>query len=187
MRVGKSNGKILKAGAYLAHRRIGLFWTVAVIALAGPWALKGCKLPATVMEGCTVSSVYDGDTLRAECGGEKVKVRLYCIDAPEMGQKPWGRESRDHLRELVPRNSAISLKIYDTDKYGRRVAEVLKIDENQNALMVKDGHAAVYRTYCTRANREYYRGEEQARQGKLGIWEKSGLQQRPWEWRSNGS
>ena len=45
---------------------------------------------------CTVKSVYDGDTLTASCPEGEVKVRMFGIDTPEMGQKPWGtsRETR---------------------------------------------------------------------------------------------
>jgi len=183
MKERKSHRKNAGLRAHLAHRRIGLFWAVAVIALVGPWLLKGCTWPATVMEGCSVSSVHDGDTLRADCGGEQVKVRLYCIDAPELAQKPWGRESRDYLRELAPRETTIRLKVYDRDRYGRLVAEVFRGEESLNGAMLSAGHAAVYIKYCPRANRAYYRGEKEARQAKRGIWEKSGLQQRPREWR----
>ena len=97
---------------YLAHRRMVVFWSVAAIALTVPWTLKGCgvvSVGTVVMEHCKVSSVYDGDTLRAECDGEKLKVRLYCIDTPEMAQKPWGTESRDYLRSLLPQGSQIQL------------------------------------------------------------------------------
>ena len=103
MKGQKTHRKITTLQRRLAHRRMPLFWAVAAIALIGPWSTKGCSFPQPVIqEGCTVSSVHDGDTIRAECNAEKLKVRLYCIDAPEMGQKPWGRESRDTLRELLP-------------------------------------------------------------------------------------
>ena len=163
-----------------------MFWSVAAIALTGPWMLKGCDVVSAggvVMEDCTVSSVYDGDTLRAECGGEKLKVRLHCIDTPEMGQKPWGRESRDYLRSLLPRGSQIQLVVHTRDKYGRQVAEVIRGSKNLNRLMVQGGQAVVYPKYCPSSFTEYYRAEDQARQGGNGMWSKSGLQQMPWEWR----
>ena len=136
-----------------------------------------------VREHCTVSSVYDGDTLRAECDGEKLKVRLYCIDTPEMAQKPWGTESRNYLRSLLPQGSQIQLVIHDKDKYGRQVAEVLQDKTNQNLAMVRSGHAAVYRKYCSEKHSDYYLAEEVAQRNKTGIWDKPGLHQSPWEWR----
>ena len=186
MRKNKSHRNILGLQQYLAHRRMVMFWSVAAIALTGPWMLKGCDVVSAggvVMENCTVSSVYDGDTLRAECGGEKLKVRLHCIDTPEMGQKPWGRESRDYLRSLLPQGTQIQLVIHDKDKYGRQVAEVMQGKTNQNLAMVRSGNAAVYKKYCPEMNSDFYLAEEYAQRNKAGIWEKPGLHQSPWEWR----
>ena len=41
--------------------------------------------------------VHDGDTLHVLCGQHtrKLKIRLYCMDAPELAQAPWGGEARD--------------------------------------------------------------------------------------------
>jgi hypothetical protein len=46
--------------------------------------------PNAAGRACTVASIHDGDTLRAVCDGERLQVRLYCIDAPEMSQAPRG-------------------------------------------------------------------------------------------------
>ena len=186
IRVKKSHRKLLGLGHYLAHRRMVVFWNVAAIALIGPWILKGCDVisaGSVIRENCTVSSVYDGDTLRAECDGEKLKVRLYCIDTPEMAQRPWGTESRDYLRSLLPQGSQIQLVIRDKDRYGRQVAEVMQGKVNQNLAMVQSGHAAVYRKYCPESYSDYYLAEDVARNNKAVIWEKPGLHQSPWEWR----
>jgi endonuclease YncB( thermonuclease family) len=164
-----------------------MFWTVTAMALTGPWTLKGCSAPTRVRHDCRVLSVHDGDTLRADCQGEKFKVRLYCIDAPEMGQRPWGSESRDALRELLPQNSSVRLEIHDRDRYGRYVAEVFRDGDNRNRRMVRAGQAAVYIRYCASTEFGYYQDESMARQQKTGIWEEPGLQQRPWEWRQRAS
>lgn len=81
------------------HQRLSLFWLASIIGLVLPW-LPSCE--TTASRTCTVNSIYDGDTMRLTCGGERLKVRLYCIDAPEMGQKPWGKQSRDYLRSITP-------------------------------------------------------------------------------------
>lgn len=163
---------------------IPLFWIVAAIGTAAPWALLhwGPSISAAPgIEGqtCRVASIYDGDTLRAECDGEKVKVRLHCIDTPEMQQKPWGRESRDHLRAMTPKT--ITLVQHDRDRYGRIVGEVYAGDRSLNLAMVEGGQAAVYRRYCS--DRRFTAAEERARAAGLGIWAKPGDHQRPWEWR----
>lgn len=169
----------------VAHHRLALFWAVASLGLVGPWLLGDLEWSAwsggTAGERtCSVASVHDGDTLRAVCAGEKLKVRFYCIDAPEMAQRPWGTESRDHLRRLVGRE--VRLRIRDTDRYGRKVAEVLSPEgENLNRRMVRDGQAAVYRQYCP--DPAYVRLERDARTERLGIWSQPGLQQTPWRYR----
>ena len=110
------------------HHRLLVWWALAGLGIALPWLIGGSGLPwltprTADSAGCQVASIYDGDTLRATCSGIKLKIRLYCIDTPEMQQKPWGSESRDYLRRLTPR--VVSLKIHDTDRYGRKVAEVI--------------------------------------------------------------
>jgi endonuclease YncB( thermonuclease family) len=37
---------------------------------------------------CRVNSIHDGDTLRVTCNGQREQLRLYCIDAPELDQRP---------------------------------------------------------------------------------------------------
>ena len=62
---------------------------------AEPLAKDGLPMP------CTLVSVVDGDTLSLTCNGQPTRVRLHCIDAPEMGQGAWGRASRDHLAAAI--------------------------------------------------------------------------------------
>jgi endonuclease YncB( thermonuclease family) len=167
-----------------ARQRIIPFWAIAGLAVAVPWLIAGQGIdflgaaegPASA---CTVQSIYDGDTMRAVCDGEQIKIRLNCIDTPEMGQRPWGTESRDYLRRITPER--FSLVRLDKDRYGRIIGNVFDGDINLNLEMVAAGQAAVYVKYCTA--REFYDAERGARQQGLGIWEKEGLQQRPWEWR----
>lgn len=42
----------------------------------------------------------DGDTLRLDCGSPVLPIRLDGPDAPELGQDPWGVDSRALLAEL---------------------------------------------------------------------------------------
>lgn len=163
------------------HRRLSSFWLIALIGLTVPWACQVIQTETTTTRECTVSSVYDGDTMRVKCDGEQVKVRLLCIDAPEMGQKPWGRESRDYLRGLAPRGSRVQIKGRSKDKYGRLLGEVIYRGKNLNLAMVRAGQAAVYRRYCS--HDQYYQTELGAKDAAIGIWNKPGSHQRPWSWR----
>jgi endonuclease YncB( thermonuclease family) len=166
------------------HHRLLVWWALAGLGIAAPWLIAGGNfswLPSRVspVAECRVNSISDGDTLRATCDGEQVKIRLRCIDAPELGQRPWGQESRAYLRQITPRN--VSLRRVDTDRYGRIVGELFAGEASLNLAMVRAGQAAVYARYCS--ERAYYRARDDARAAGLGIWSKSGGQQRPWEWR----
>ncbi len=133
---------------------------------------------------CKVVRVYDGDTVTLECPDqtEKIRIRMYCIDTPEIKQEPWGKQSRDHLRSLIPLNTAVKYEKIDQDRYGRIVAELFTLDGNNlNQQQVASGMAAVYTTYCKKP--EYLPIQAQAQRSKLGIWSEEGLQQTPWDWR----
>lgn len=170
----------------LRHQRLAWFWLLSIGFLVTPWACQYAPLRDMLNRemACTVKSVHDGDTMRARCNGKSVKIRLYCIDAPELAQKPWGKESRDHLRSLAPRGSEFTLIRRDTDKYGRIVGEILSNQQNLNTLQILQGHAAVYRKFCAaHSNPDYFNAESSARSEYRGIWSKQGLQQTPWQFR----
>lgn len=132
--------------------------------------------------GCATSNPY-GDTMTVFCAGEKQKIRLYCIDAPEMDQEPWGRLSRDYLRAINP--PVVHIVERGKDRYGRIIAEVIVPDESEESLnrdQVFAGHAAVYRKYCS--DDSYVSAEITALGIPAGIWGVDGLQQRSWDWRN---
>ena len=56
---------------------------------------------------------YDGDT----CTTNKEKIRLACIDAPELKQ-PFGKASRDHLRGII-KDRPVKIDRINTDRFGR--------------------------------------------------------------------
>jgi endonuclease YncB( thermonuclease family) len=157
---------------------MGLFWILALTGLALPWLPSCQSLEPTA---CAVNSIYDGDTMRLTCDGRKVKVRLYCIDAPEMQQRPWGKESRDYLRAITPRQ--VKVIEHGKDRYGRIIGEVWtddgdEVQENLNLAMVWAGRAVVYPRYCSEG--EYYTAQKKAKGLKSGVWRREGDWQRPW-------
>lgn len=161
-----------------------MFWIAIIIGIATPFIIKYLPpLPDPSVSGqaCTLSSVHDGDTVRAVCEGEMTKIRLYCIDTPELAQRPWGQESRDHLRAILP--DTLRLVVHDTDRYGRKVGDLIspQSGESFNLRMVEDGLAAVYPKYCDEAR--FYRAEERAKAAGNGIWRRPGEHQRPWDFR----
>ncbi|MEY4430890.1 MAG: hypothetical protein RLZZ533_826 [Cyanobacteriota bacterium] len=134
----------------------------------------------------TVVAVRDGDTVRVRREGELVAVRLACIDAPELRQQPQGPAARWQLRELLPPGSAVQLRRFATDRYGRLVAELRTArGVNVNQRLVEQGAAFVYWAYIRGCDRQSYaRLETQARLKRLGVWAVPGGLERPWELRA---
>ena len=75
-----------------------------------------------------VTAVHDGDTVSIKVksfAGFPLKierVRLIGIDAPELGQDPWGRKAKKQLKKLVSESDWVVNVEFDVDqrdKYGR--------------------------------------------------------------------
>jgi len=137
-------------------------------------------------------SVYDGDTFRAIAvgNGEEIKIRIACIDAPELKQ-PGGKESRDYLRRMLPDNQKIILVIANKDNYGRSVAKVYVPKPNSrtpvliNGEMLRSGMAHFYKRYqsaCPTHAKMYETAEKVAISSRIGVWSQENLE-RPWNWR----
>lgn len=155
--------------------------TVTVFGLSQFLEEPTAPLPAKGAElSCRVGEVYDGDTLAMRCDNGKLKVRVWGIDAPEMGQSPWGGQSRDRLQDLLS-HDAIRVKVVDTDRYGRTVARLYDNEQDIGLALVRQGQAVVYSQYNNSA--DYRKAQEQARRQRLGVWSQQGAQQEPWEWR----
>lgn len=136
----------------------------------------------------TVVSVGDGDTIRVREGGRLLTIRLACIDAPEMGQRPSGTIAREALERLAPVGSEVVLQIQTTDRYGRSVAEVFRGEENVNLALVRQGAAFAYPEYLNQCHAlSYLSAESQAQYQRAGVWATPGGLTRPWEWRATPS
>jgi endonuclease YncB( thermonuclease family) len=143
-------------------------------ALAAGW------LAAPPPERCRLNKALDGDSLVLDCNGERIEVRLHCIDAPEYTQVPWGRRASARLRRLAAGD--LELRPLETDRFGRTVAEVTNGDGTLiNLDLVRTGHAAVYPRFCD--DRAYARAEDEARDAGRGIWAEPGEHQTPWRYR----
>jgi micrococcal nuclease len=169
---------------FLSLRRRNTPLALAVLATAaaalglGMWDFT----PQPAAGVCSVVRIYDGDTMTLQCSGEEkqTKVRMYCIDAPEMQQKPWGTTARDHLRQIT--GTQVRLVAVDRDRYGRVVGEVFtEQGVNLNLALVEAGQVAVYDAYCKKP--EYAQAQARAKVAKKGIWAKGGAHQAPWDWR----
>ena len=150
------------------------------------WAvwLLAAACTAACAEPCAVDHCHDGDTCTLICGQgtdtvRRVKVRLHCIDAPELFQAQWGRWSAEALRWYAPVGSVVDLERGASDRYGRIVGVLHVRGVRVNVEMVRQGFAAVYERYC--AEPVYYEARDEAKAAGRGIWAVPGPQQRPWE------
>jgi micrococcal nuclease len=140
--------------------------------------------PSTV----EVVRVIDGDSVRVSVNGRRDEVRLIGIDAPEMGQRPWGRRAKEHLEDLLfgsSENPSIEYDVERRDKYGRLLAYVRTGDGRfVNEEMLRDGFAVLFTVPPNvRYMKEFRAAQESARDRGLGIWGKRGLREPPYDYR----
>ena len=131
----------------------------------------------------TVTKVVDGDTIHVRSGYAIIKVRLACIDSPELKQ-PGGLEAKEALTTALG-NNRVQLDITSIDQYGRTVAEVYVNNTNVNKAMVFYGQAHFYEQYkdgCLNNVKEYQEASDYARKSKMGLWANDDVVA-PWDWR----
>ena len=131
----------------------------------------------------SVTRVHDGDTLRVRQGNTEERIRLACIDAPELAQ-PLGPESRDALQALIDQaGGRVGLNVVAQDRYGRQIAEVYAGGQLAQQVLLQTGMAYVYPQYVNRCAdpAALKEAESLARQQGLGVW--SGEHQKPWQFR----
>lgn len=159
-----------------------LFTALSLILLLSVEAFAG-----QIVEGI-VKAVYDGDTvLLATRDQNRLKVRLYGIDAPETakpdepGQRFGAVARRTLMYKVMGRQ--VSAEIVDTDQHQRAVAVIRYRDRDINREMVAEGMAWAYRQYLQGPYvSEYIGAEEGARARHKGLWRDANPKP-PWEFR----
>lgn len=171
--------------------RRALWACVALLALAG--CGDGGEIPPAPpsvpaeAQAATIDSVVDGDTIWviAESPGpltegERHKVRLLEIDAPELygaGGRPecGARESREFLRTRLYEGSTVHLVSDRTerDRYDRALRYIWDAKGRFiNRILVREGHA---RAVLFEPNDHFIntirQAESEARVSKAGLWE----------------
>lgn len=152
-------------------------------------------LIALLLCGDAAAAVLHGDVIRLDDGdslvvrgrdGERIRVRLAGIDAPERLQ-PWSRRSRQHLASLVLKRR-VTVDWIKQDKYGRHVGKVRVGSLDAGLAQIRAGLAWHYRAYeneQTEPDRRLYRqAEATARRLRIGLWQDRDAQP-PWEFRRN--
>jgi micrococcal nuclease len=167
-----------------------------------PQASPPAPSAAPVGETYRVKRIADGDTITVVGARNRdVKIRFACVDAPEvphtrreresydpvdLDQFRWGKQARDRLTGLIEQGGErVALTVVDSDRYGRKVAEVrLPNGTLTQEVLAREGLAIVYRRYlknCPSAA-VVEQAEAQAKQQRAGVWGDSQFV-RPSEWR----
>lgn len=129
-------------------RAIGL-WPLAGLSLFLAACVDG-RAPAPVAQGCMVTHVTDGDTLRLSCAGQPHRVRLLGIDTPEIfhprcaAELAMGEAARTRMTALVASGPVTSVRFQGRDRYGRDLARVSIGGQDVSALMLGSGLASPY-------------------------------------------
>lgn len=132
-----------------------------------PRSCKDNEQSPQLLEGICVG-VSDGDSLHLELpDSERVRVRLYGIDAPEKDQE-CALAARKKLGKLIY-DKEIRVEVLDVDKYGRYVGKVYAGARYVNRYMLKEGLAWHYKHYA--ADDELLaEAEARAKAAGRGIW-----------------
>ncbi|NES98981.1 MAG: thermonuclease family protein [Sphaerospermopsis sp. SIO1G2] len=164
-------------------------------------ALTGCEQLFDTTSN-VVERVSDGDTLIVrDKQDQKLSIRFACIDAPEIphtnkekksrkvrdkNQFSWGLKAKARLQELIQSGgNKVKLDIIDSDRYGRKVAEVrLKNGTFIQQVLLEEGLVKVYRSYLNKCPSKdiIQQAENQAKQQKIGVWNDNKFVN-PWEYR----
>jgi endonuclease YncB( thermonuclease family) len=152
-----------------------------------------CVAEALVLapEGATVTvypnKIVDGDSINAVYNGATFKLRLACIDAPEIWHKPYGQNSKSVLASLVRLNTPVKALIRQTsDRYGRSVVELISTigGGNININLVRRGQAFIEPRYVAQCGAApYLAAQSRAAASKIGVWSVPGGVTRPWDCR----
>lgn len=133
-----------------------------------------------------VVAVADGDTIRViDSNGQKHKLRLSYIDAPELNQAG-GQDSRQALNQWIYRQQVL-VEVFDVDRYRRKVARIRLNGEDINLKQIQTGHAWHYQSIAKKQQnpsdyRLYQQAQQQSQQARLGLWQnKKAIA--PWQFR----
>lgn len=105
----------------------------------------------------TIRSVHDGDSIHADVdvgfgltvGSQNsvpgVMLRLHGCNALELSE-PGGSEARDHLVELLPTGTEVTLRTVRPDKYGDRYDAVVELPDGRDlvTVLVEEGWVAAW-------------------------------------------
>ena len=173
--------------AFAAH--LGYAESSAWLQQGAQWlrqAETAAPAPSAAHFQARVTAVHDGDSVRAtDRHGQRHKIRLAYIDAPEL-QQAHGMAARDALRRLID-GQQVEVVVFDTDQYGREVAQIRLRGRDINLAQIEEGHAWHYVSIAKRRQDKadfaaYSHAEAGARSSRFGLWRVQSPQA-PWAYR----
>lgn len=173
--------------AFAAH--LGYAESSAWLQQGAQWlrqAETAAPAPSAAHFQARVTAVHDGDSVRAtDRHGQRHKIRLAYIDAPEL-QQAHGMAARDALRRLID-GQQVEVAVLDTDQYGREVAQIRLHGRDINLAQIEEGHAWHYVSIAKRRQDKadfaaYSHAEAGARSSRFGLWRVQSPQA-PWAYR----
>jgi micrococcal nuclease len=151
-------------------RRLRVWYALAAALLSAIVAATAPYCPATDAQGrpaWRVEMINDGDTVTLlDTAGQRVRVRLVGIDAPELDQ-PMGRESRAALAAKLA-GGIVRVDGDARDQHGRLLGTLRLADRDLNREMVAEGWAWAFTGFAE--NDDLIAAESAARRGRRGLW-----------------
>ena len=145
-------------------RKLPLGKALAFLSLAVA-LLVPITLSAQTFSGKCVG-VSDGDTIKVLREGKETKIRLEGIDCPETGA-PFSAKAKKFTSSLVF-GKTVTVRVKETDRYGRLVARVLADGQDVSIALVQAGLAWHYTMYSS--DPALAQADKTARAAQIGIW-----------------
>ena len=155
---------------------------------SGLMLLAGCQASPPKYPTVQISRVLSGQSVEWVDRSQQPPViqqgRLMGIDAPDLGQEPWGRQAKQRLEALIgiPDRDSVSVEFEATatDKYGRKFIYLWKDGRLLNEELLKDGwvlakigtqNSLTTTASATKYRERLIRGSQYARIMGVGIWD----------------
>jgi micrococcal nuclease len=152
--------------------------------------LAGCQALPPKYPAVQIGRVLSGQSVEWIDKSQQPPViqqgRLIGIDAPDMGQEPWGKQAKQRLEELIstPSQDGVSIEFEgaEPDKFGRRFVYLWKDGQLLNEQLLKGGYvlanmrtpsSASANVSGTKYRERFIRGSQYARIMGVGIWNPS--------------
>ncbi len=149
----------------------------------------------------TVVAVHDGDsiTVARTDTGEKVKIRLFGVDCPELAwpgrweTQPYGRKATDFVKAMFKPGSRVDVTIWEMgESYGRTVGGVIKLGDGKTVQeeLVRAGLGWIDPRYCkpsvVKECANWMKLQQEAADKRRGLWRDLDGPRKPvapWKWR----